>query len=235
LSKHLKRILPVVAAVAAPIAVLQACALIPGATTASPTPGATATPSAARVVMTKLAIDPAGQARSITLTNVGGTAADISRYVISYENKAGANDALAMVHARIVGANDATFSLSPGATASFTENVSCQSGNCVKLESTLGMSTGVTKLGIQATHGSVALYKAVPAGEPVASGSMVDYFQYGNLTQDTNSGNYTHAAAAVTAGLWESVTATASAPGAFGTSISVVTAGATGSTNWKKD
>lgn len=234
-------------AIAAPVMALTGCPGLFGpapstSPTVAPTTAATTAPTAsptpvtaAKVVLTKVAIDSAGTARSFTLKNVGGTAADLTKWAISYENKAGTNDALAMVHARIVGANDATLSLGANSTLEFTENVGCTSGNCVKLDSGLGSSAGVTKLGVQATHGSVVLYKGVTAAADLTGTNMTDYLQYGNLTQGTNSSNYTHAAAAVTAGLWESATATASAPGALGTSISVTTAGATGSTNWKKD
>jgi hypothetical protein len=204
-----------------------------GALTLKPT--VATCPQSNRVSFTKLAIDAAGTSRSIDIKNGTAAIVDLTQYAISYEAKSGSNNALAMVHARIVDSGGATVSIPPGGNLTFVESVGCSSGNCIKLESSLGNSAGVNKLGIQAGHGSLVLYNAVAVGASITTGTMIDYLQYGNLTQGANSDPYTHAAAAVSAKLWESTTATASAPGGLATSISAITAGATGSANWKKD
>ena len=108
------------------------------------------------------------------------------------------------------------------------ETVGCTSGNCVKLDAGLGSSTGVTKLGLQAGHGSIALFKAVTASGDLTVGNLVDYTQYGS------DKTYAHAQFAVDNKFWESKTAVAAAPAATGSAIGVTTVGATGSANWKK-
>lgn len=246
--KHNTRLSWTVAlAIAAPVMALTGCPGLLGGTPtgASPTPGTATSPTPAptptpalrtTTVLTKLNI-PASGDRTFTIKNLGSSAQDLTRWVISYENKAGTGNAKAMVHARIVGADGATLSLAPNTELVVSESTASTTLAHIQLEEDLGFSgAGVNRLGVQATHGSFVLYKGIDSSADLGTaGNLVDYLQYGNITQGSNTDPWTHAAAAVTAKVWESATATASAPGGTGASISVVTAGATGSTNWKKD
>jgi len=226
-SFNVKKTLPLALGLMVPVLAVTGCPGLFGTTNPSPTPSATATPAAATrttAVFTKLDIPSTGD-RTLTLKNLSGSAIDLTKYAVSFEYK---DTSLNMQHGRIQTSTGTVPAFAAGATLVVSEAATCSAGNCMKLDTALGGSTGWTKLGLQATHGSVALFKDATDTTNLTQANLVDYFQYG--TDNT----YTHAEIATNAKLWDSKTAVAVAPGAAGAAISVTTEGATGSANWKK-
>ncbi|MBM3266417.1 MAG: hypothetical protein FJZ01_02110 [Candidatus Sericytochromatia bacterium] len=238
-------------AIGIPVLALTGCPGLVGGTGPSPTPGATTAATTAPTtapttaattapttapatrktgLLVKVDIPSTGD-RTISIKNNGTAAEDLSKWALCYEYKD--STGIKMVHARLAsGSADATFSLAAGAEIAVSEST-VSTGVHVKLDQAgLGSSTGVNKLGIQAGHGAVALFKGVSASTDLTSANLLDYVQYGNLTQSANSSNYVHAQLAVDAKVWESLTATASAPAVAGKAIKVITVGASGSANW---
>ncbi|MBM3270174.1 MAG: hypothetical protein FJZ01_21275 [Candidatus Sericytochromatia bacterium] len=235
--QFVKKTLPLALGLSVPVLALAGCP-IPGlGTNPTPTPTSAATTPATTTrttaVFTEVAIGTSSDAaRTFKVMNLGSAAADLTKYAVSYEYKDSTGKK--WVHARIVGPSDATVSVAAASEITVAQTVGCTSGYCLKLDqSGLGSSQGVTKLGLQATHGSLVLYKGISAAAELTSANLLDYVQYGDVKQYNNSDNWTHAQAAVDAKVWDSLTATASAPGADG-KIGVTTAGATGASKWKK-
>jgi hypothetical protein len=223
--QFVKKTLPLALGLSVPVLALAGCP-IPGlGTNPSPSPSATTAAATTRTttVITKIDIPSSGD-RTITLKNLGTDAKDLTKWALTYEYTEGSAK---MIHARIVsGSSDATVSLAAGSELVISE-ATASTGAHIKLDSALGGATGVGKLGLQASHGAVGLFKGATAEADLTSGNLVDYVQYG--TDKT----YTHAQLAVDAKYWESKTAVAPAI-ALGAKLVATTPGATGSANWTK-
>jgi uncharacterized cupin superfamily protein len=218
---------PVALGLAVPVLALTGCPF-PGATgSPSPSPSASASSAPAlrtAVVLKSVYIDADTTKRSITLTNKSGAEADLSTWAVSYEYEEGGS--LKMIHMRIVDKDGKAPKVANGTDVTFTQNTGCTSGNCIAKDAALGNSTA-DSLGLQATHGSLVLYKGVAAGSAATSGTMTDYVQYGTAK------SYSHQAGAVTAGVWASKDDYATAPGAAGKTLSIKTAGGSNKDNWE--
>ncbi len=225
-----KKTLPLILGLTVPVLALAGCP-IPGlGTSPTPTPTASGTtaPAATRttLVATKFSIGAGSDDgdRSLTVKNLGTAAVDLSKYVMSYEYDS--SGTIKMQHLRIIDSTKASASLAAGAEYTFVGKPGCTDGKCVSGGGTLGGTTA-TEAGFQASHGAIALYKGVTTKDDVVKANMVDYVQYGTAK------TYSHAADAVSAGLWDNAASYSVAPGAVNKSIGVKTAGATGSANWE--